>query len=594
MRTIGIMHIPWKRIAGGALRSGCCSHGPTALLGQPSYRELSLASRQSNVDIPFKKRMKDQFRQKRDLDVHNSPSGASSTNTDWELTVGVEIHALLNTNRKLFSSALSAVGTGAPNSSVALFDAAIPGSQPLFQTAALVPAIRAALALNCEIQPWSAFDRKHYFYWDQPAGYQITQYFHPLAKNGRLSIFPRDCPQIKDEVVVGIQQIQLEQDTAQTLWQPPSTNLIDLNRVSSPLIEIISSPDIHDPAVAAMFVKKVQAVLKRINANIVGMEWGGLRADVNVSVQPRQHISAQVGQPNNVAGSTLGRRTEIKNLSSFKAVEEAVRAEMSRQIRILESGGSVEGETRGWSLGSSETTRLRGKEGEVDYRYMPDPDLSPIHIDDSLVSYLRSSLPALPDELVTKYTSAPYHLSLKDARSLIDHEDERRLDLYTSCFRQMQHRLGGEHLENGIGRTVGNWVLHDYGGLVADNASLRTTGDDAHTLANIVSHVVRQEITAGVGKKVLSMILSGDLRPVRQILDEELLWTNLLTEQELQRLARTLLDDNCKMIAQMRQKQDPKKLIWFMGQMMRTAGKERVDPKAAEEVLRQLVFESTS
>lgn len=189
-------------------------------------------------------------------------------------------------------------------------------------------------------------------------------------------IDPADHP----STTVHIKQIQMEQDTAKTLLQPPSTHLLDFNRAGHPLIEIITEPHIHTPKTAAALVRKIQAVIQTVGANSTGMELGGLRADVNVSVkrkQDGQNIESAEGETD---WSDLGQRTEIKNLSSFKAVEDAIAAERDRQIEVLEGGGVIEGETRGWTLGSTETKRLRGKEGEVDYRYMPDPDLSPVLI----------------------------------------------------------------------------------------------------------------------------------------------------------------------------------------------------------------------
>ena len=527
--------------------------------------------------------MKDELKAKRAASKE-AHCAFSPLDPDWELTVGIEIHAQLNTDRKLFSTAPTPREGDEPNSCVALFDAAIPGSQPIFQVGALVPAIRAALALQCEIQPSSSFDRKHYFYWDQPAGYQITQYFHPLAKNGSLSIFPHDCPGLDREVVVRIQQIQLEQDTAQTLLGDSLVNLVDLNRVSSPLIEIISQPDIHDPEVAVAFVKKVQQTLKRVNAVVAGMAWGGLRADVNVSVKPRESTLAY-SRPG------LGQRTEIKNLASFKAVEDSIRAEMSRQIKVIKKGGTVVGETRGWTLGSEETTRLRGKEGEVDYRYMPDADLSPVHLDPALVSHLRNTLPTLPDDLLSKYSSSPYDLSTKDANSLINHEDDTRLEMYSDCYELVQRRLQGSPQQHDVGRAVGNWVLHEYGGLVTTMTESSLVKKTTQKLADVVGYVLLGRITPAVGKKLLKMIIEADDRHVDEMIEADQLWTNFLPEEELQEMAQKLFADNPDMVDQMRRKQDYKKLMWFVGQITRIAGRERTDPNATKRVLHRMVFD---
>jgi aspartyl-tRNA(Asn)/glutamyl-tRNA(Gln) amidotransferase subunit B len=335
-------------------------------------------------DTPFRKALKDaskqQKKEKRSADGSlKAPTKDRNPRLEkWELTVGIEIHAELNTSRKLFSSAATSIGAD-PNTHVSLFDVAFPGSQPHFQKEALIPALRGALALNCTIQSRSSFDRKHYFYQDQPAGYQITQYYEPFARDGHIVLYahdfpvgaaPADCP-----ITIGIKQVQMEQDTAKTVQQPPSTHLLDFNRVSHPLIEIITLPQIHDPTVAAVCVRKIQTMLRTVNACTAGMEMGGLRADVNVSVRER---TGAAGDHSYHGVTGLGQRTEIKNLASVKAVEEAIVAERDRQIDLLESGGTVEGETRGWTLGSKTTKRLRGKEGEIDYRYMPDPDIAPV------------------------------------------------------------------------------------------------------------------------------------------------------------------------------------------------------------------------
>lgn len=336
---------------------------------------------------PFRKLLKDEAkRQKKEIRSSSDSIKRPSKETDprlekWELTVGIEIHAELNTARKLFSTAATSLSES-PNSHVSLFDVAFPGTQPHFQKETLIPAIRGALALNCTIQKRSSFDRKHYFYQDQPAGYQITQYYEPFARDGHITLYPHDFPvghAPAEPITIGIKQVQMEQDTAKTVQQPPSTHLLDFNRVSHPLIEIITLPQIHDPTVAAVCVRKIQTILKTVNACAAGMEVGGLRADVNVSICERN--SKPAGGGHSYSGVTgLGQRTEIKNLASVKAVEDAIIAERDRQIELLESGGVVEGETRGWTLGSKTTRRLRGKEGEIDYRYMPDPDIAPVFI----------------------------------------------------------------------------------------------------------------------------------------------------------------------------------------------------------------------
>ncbi|QSS64816.1 mitochondrial cytochrome c oxidase assembly factor [Histoplasma capsulatum] len=343
---------------------------------------------------------------------------------DWELTVGIEIHAQLDTDAKLFSRASAALDD-VPNSNIALFDIALPGSQPLFQPSTLIPAIRAAIALNCDIQRVSRFDRKHYFYQDQPAGYQITQYYEPYAKNGSIWLGAHDgiAKEDGEGVQIGIKQIQMEQDTAKSQELPSSTYLLDFNRVSRPLIEIITLPQIHSATTAAACVRKIQAILQSVGAVTTGMEMGGLRADVNVSVRKRSEAAGD-HQYDGVEG--LGQRTEIKNLSSFKAVEYAIIAERDRQIAVLKAGGTIQGETRGWTLGSTETRKLRGKEGEVDYRYMPDPDLGPVIIGDDVISDLRRNIPVLPDELLQMLVQDP-NGSAKSLLAMVFDGDKRSI-----------------------------------------------------------------------------------------------------------------------------------------------------------------------
>ena len=296
----------------------------------------------------------------------------------------------------------------------------------------------------------------------------------PLAKNGHITLFNHDgiAPEDGDSITIGIKQIQLEQDTAKTTLQPPDTMLLDFNRVGHPLIEIISLPQIHHPQTAAAFVRKMQNILHAVSAVGTGMEMGGLRADVNVSVRSRGAMPGPCSYSGIIG---LGQRTEIKNLSSFKAVEDAIVAERNRQISVLESGGSIEGETRGWTLGSTETKKLRGKEGEVDYRYMPDPDVSPLIISEvcssqpqigcttdeiqELIEHIATSIPSLPDEQVRDLVDQ-FGLSVKDAKTLVTLDGGERMDYLfdvISFLRRGSYAPWTRDLQ--LGRTAANWQV---------------------------------------------------------------------------------------------------------------------------------------
>jgi len=550
--------------------------------------------------IPFRKHLKDEAKKRKAEGTGKKSKQDSQKLDNWELTVGIEIHAQLNTARKLFSAASSSIND-APNTHVALFDVAMPGSQPTFQKETLIPALRAALALNCEIQKTSRFDRKHYFHWDQPAGYQITQYYQPFARDGHITLFAHDGIAAEDgeQVKIGIKQIQMEQDTAKTISQPGEIHLLDFNRVGLPLIEIITLPQIHHPSTAAALVRKIQILLNAVDACVLGMQSGGLRADVNVSVRRRDAPSTSSNSYGGVTG--LGQRTEIKNLSSFKAVEDAIIAERDRQIAVLEDGGVVEGETRGWTIGSTETKRLRGKEGEVDYRYMPDPDLAPIVIGDDLIEHLQSTLGVLPDEEILILTKE-YGLTTKDAMSLISLNEGGRVEYFRIVVDEYLAISSDEPIEE-VGRLCGNWVLHEMGGLANDLADeenplkMSSEGDcviPAKQLAQLVQLLSRERITGRTAKKVLSDFfdagLTGKEETAQGIIEREGLWFRPLSDTEYDDLAREILDGNTKVVEEILAGKEGK-INFLVGQMMRADQDGRVDATKAREVVRKLIEE---
>ncbi|KAI4718399.1 hypothetical protein E4T48_05436 [Aureobasidium sp. EXF-10727] len=602
-----------------SLRQTCLHHVRPQRLsllggGPPRRQQFSATAyhlqgaKAADAAVPLRKQLKEEAKQRK-KSAKAAGKGDNRVNAlldKWELTVGIEVHAELNTAHKLFSTARTSVNAE-PNEHVARFDAALPGAQPAFQKATLIPALRAALAMNCDVQPRSSWDRKHYFYQDQPNGYQITQYYEPFARNGSLTltledgIDPNDVAEPKGSaentsLTIGIKQIQMEQDTAKTALQPPSTYLLDFNRVSHPLIEIITLPQIHSPATAAATVRKIQSLLKSVDSCVAGMEMGGLRADVNVSVRQR----GSTGDNNEYSGVTgLGTRTEIKNLSSFKAVEDAVTAERDRQIKVLEAGGVIEGETRGWTIGSTETTRLRSKEGEVDYRYMPDPDLPPVLISNELVDHLRTTLPELPDSTVSR-TLNDFGLSMKDAKTLFSLDDGERLEYCAETIELVQAKLSAQEsndsqAEAKVGKLVANWVLHEIGGLLASDGRewsdlAITTGELASLLANLLS----KQITARVGKQILQQLYEEDYFDDRLSVDARIDEGNLrlrpISREEYIELARSIMDENPNMVSAVRDKGQKGKTMWFVGQMVRRAEEGTVEAEKAKEIIEELLF----
>lgn len=417
-------------------------------------------------------------------------------------------------------------GDNNPNTHISPLDVSLPGTLPVFNPAVLLPALRAAIALNCTPAEVSRFDRKHYFYWDQPAGYQLTQFYAPLALDGWIILFSHDgvpqlegCDEPDDGIRIGILQIQLEQDTGKTIVSSPNS-MIDLDRVGSPLIEIITHPfDCPDLTFPGLVMKKIQASLKAVDACVIGMEWGGLRADVNVSVRLTE------------GPDVFGQRCEIKNVSSIKAVHAAVKSETNRQIRILEDGGVVKGETRGWDAEKGVTRRLRGKEGEVDYRFMPDPDLPPVFVNRDLLVTLKNSMPPVPDKILSKLRADPYNLQVKDAQTLMLWDQSRAstsekgaVHYYTDVVSKVQESLlidqypedlkrarkqKGNSKERMLidekrrlvlpvdgGRVAGNWVIHALGGHLATmNLSWQENPMDSQRMADLVRYVITKRIT---------------------------------------------------------------------------------------------------
>ncbi|EFX03406.1 glutamyl-tRNA b subunit [Grosmannia clavigera kw1407] len=520
----------------------------------------------------------------------------------------------------MFSPALTSFND-TPNSHVAYFDSSLPGAQPVFQSETLIPAIRAALALNCTIQPSSRFDRKHYFHWDQPSGYQITQYYEPFAKNGHIILYARDgiAPEDGDQIRIDIQQVQMEQDTAKTVAQPGGVHWLDFNRVGAPLIEIITEPQIHHPATAAALVRKIQLVLGAVDACTAGMEEGGLRADVNVSVRPVDMV----------AFGKLGTRTEIKNLNSFRAVEDAVIAERNRQIRELELGNShmITSETRGWTPsssahGSGQTHRLRGKEGEVDYRYIPDPDLGPVLIDDKLVEFLRLTSGTLPDAELNDLVDY-YGLSEKDARALMLLDGGGRVQYFYDVVDAFERRLplGGDALGNNIAHRpfIANWLLHQLGRLTSERNNayevaamindLEMTPEGrcrlaVNTLADVLVYRYEGRITANVAKDLLFAAFRGDIggdvpscgsgqhyADVKEAIDQGSLWFDEISVEEYRKIAERALEGEEKTLKLF---VEPKrypygKLQYLVGKLLQLGPEGRMDPLHAEKALKSAV-----
>src|ERR1044071_593688 len=347
---------------------------------------------------------------------------------DWEVVVGMEVHAQVTSKAKLFSGASTEFG-GEPNTHVSLVDAAMPGMLPVINEECVKQAIRTGLGLNAKVNPKSVFDRKNYFYPDLPQGYQISQYKSPIVGEGAVTVDLDGG----ETATIGIERLHLEQDAGKSLHdQHPNMSAIDLNRAGVALMEIVSKPDIRSADQAKAFVAKVRSILRYLGTCDGDMEKGSLRADVNVSVRK--------------PGAPFGTRCEIKNVNSVRFIGEAIAVEARRQVEILEEGGKIEQETRLFDPVKGETRSMRNKEEAHDYRYFPDPDLLPLEFDQAYVDALKQHLPELPDQKKARFVKA-YGLSAYDADVLVA---ERERAAYFE-----------EAAKGRDGKAAANWVINE-------------------------------------------------------------------------------------------------------------------------------------
>jgi len=311
---------------------------------------------------------------------------------DWEVVIGLEVHAQVTSNAKLFSGAATAFGAE-PNTQVSLVDAAMPGMLPVPNAECIRQAVRTGMAIDAQINKWSRFDRKNYFYADLPQGYQISQLYHPLVGEGALAIEADEKAGIAEEKTIGIERIHVEQDAGKLMHdQHPTRSYVDLNRSGVALMEIVSRPDMRSPAEAGAYLRKLRAILRYVGSCDGNMEEGSMRADVNVSVRK--------------PGDEFGTRTETKNVNSVRFVMQAIEYEAQRQVDVLEGGGRIVQETRLFNPDTGTTRSMRSKEDAHDYRYFPDPDLLPLELDDAFLEECRASLPELPDAKRARYEGA--------------------------------------------------------------------------------------------------------------------------------------------------------------------------------------------
>jgi aspartyl-tRNA(Asn)/glutamyl-tRNA(Gln) amidotransferase subunit B len=478
----------------------------------------------------------------------------AGTTGDWEVIVGMEVHAQVASKAKLFSGAPTDFG-GAPNSHVSLVDAAMPGMLPVINEECIRQAVRTGLGLKAKINHRSVFARKNYFYPDLPQGYQISQYDQPIVGEGTvvIEVGPDKAGGV-EEVRIGIERLHLEQDAGKSLHdQHPTMSLVDLNRSGVALMEIVSKPDIRSADEAKAFLTKVRSILRYLGTSDADMEKGNLRADVNVSVR----------RP----GEKLGTRCEIKNVNSIRFAGQAIESEARRQIALLEDGGAIEQETRLFDPTRGETRSMRSKEEAHDYRYFPDPDLLPVEFDDAYVAALEKGLPELPDAKRVRFLGE-YGLSPYDADVLV--ADRAIADYFEVVARGRN------------GKQAANWVINELlGALNRTNTAIDDSRVSAAQLGALLDLQKEGTISGKIAKDVFDMMLSEGGEP-REIVEKRGL-KQVTDSGAIEKIVDEIIAANAAKAEQARAK--PALLGWFVGQAMK-ASQGKANPQAVNALLR--------
>ncbi|MBT5574279.1 Asp-tRNA(Asn)/Glu-tRNA(Gln) amidotransferase subunit GatB [Alphaproteobacteria bacterium] len=470
---------------------------------------------------------------------------------DWEIVIGMEVHAQVVSNSKLFSGS-SAVFGASPNYHVSLVDAAMPGMLPVINTECIRQAVITGLGLNAQINKYSVFDRKNYFYADLPQGYQISQFKHPIVGEGEVQIELADA----STHIIGIERLHLEQDAGKSLHdQHPSKSYIDLNRSGVALMEIVSKPEMHSAEQAAAYIKKLRSILRYLGTCDGNMEEGSLRADVNVSVR-------KPGEP-------LGTRTETKNLNSVRFIMQTIDYEVQRQIELIEDGGVVVQETRLFDTTTGMTRTMRGKEDAHDYRYFPDPDLLPLKFDDAFIADLKKDMPELPDQIKSRMVQE-YGLSSYDANVLTEEKE-------TAAF----YELASDGRDR---KLTANWMSVElFGALNKAGLELSSSPVSPMQLGDLVDLISDGSISGKIAKEVFAdMFETG--KNAKQIVEEKGL-KQVSDEGSIITMIDDVMASNQDKVDEYRSGKE-KLFGFFVGQVMK-ASQGQANPGMVNQILKE-------
>ncbi len=470
---------------------------------------------------------------------------------EWEIVIGMEIHAQIIANSKLFSGAPTAFGA-APNTQVSLVDAAMPGMLPVLNKKCVEQAIKTGLGLNAQINTTSVFARKNYFYPDLPQGYQISQFDQPIVGKGTIEI-DLEGGKVKN---IGITRLHLEQDAGKSVHdQHPKKSYVDLNRSGCALMEIVSEPDIRGPEEAAAYISKIRMILRYLETCDGNMDEGSMRADVNVSVRK--------------LGAPLGTRAEVKNVNSVKAVQQAVEYEARRQVEILESGGTIDQETRLWDPAKLETRSMRSKEEAHDYRYFPDPDLLPLVFEQSWVEQIKQTLPELPDEKKHRFMKE-FSLNAYDASVLI--AERARAAYYEDVAKNNDAKLAA------------NWVINELLGILNKNEkTIEDSPISAKQLGEMIALISDNTISGKIAKDVFAEMYTSGKNP-GDIVEEKGL-KQVTDTGAIEKIIDEVIAENPDNVAAYKSGKD-KLFGFFVGQVMKKTG-GKANPAAVNDLLKE-------
>ncbi|NOD74772.1 MULTISPECIES: Asp-tRNA(Asn)/Glu-tRNA(Gln) amidotransferase subunit GatB [unclassified Ruegeria] len=487
------------------------------------------------------------------------PKTIAGAKHDWELVIGMEVHAQVSSNAKLFSGASTQFGAE-PNSNVAFVDAAMPGMLPVINEYCVEQAVRTGLGLKADINLKSAFDRKNYFYPDLPQGYQISQLYHPIVGEGEVLVEMGDGT----ARMVRIERIHMEQDAGKSIHDmDPHMSFVDLNRTGVCLMEIVSRPDIRGPEEAAAYIAKLRQIMRYLGTCDGNMQNGNLRADVNVSIcLPGAYEKYQETQD----FSHLGTRCEIKNMNSMRFIQQAIEVEARRQIAIVEGGGEVEQETRLYDPDKGETRSMRSKEEAHDYRYFPDPDLLPLEIEQAWVDDIAAKLPELPDEKKARFISE-FGLTDYDA-SVLTAEVES-----AAYFEEVAKGRNG--------KLAANWVINElFGRLKKEDHDITDSPVSPAQLGGIIDLISSDAISGKIAKDLFEIVYTEGGDPAQIV--EERGMKQVTDTGAIEAALDEIIAANPAQVE--KAKVNPKLAGWFVGQVMKATG-GKANPKAVNELV---------